>query len=404
MLKEVSIDTYRSCVSVHIADIGGMLALLGRNGSGKTNILRAIEWACRSATSTEVVSLHRAQEESRLSLEVHLDQFQFKYSIRSSSIVRNGSTSPGQKIVEPMLNESVEVRHLGDASWHHLVERTNEEVTLNGNGGLKIGQAIPCIPALASILPADNPVVLRLHSLRVFLAGVRYYPLDEPFRPLDDTDRRGVVPGDDYALWLSKLKSSGDSGDSVLLRILHMHQERPEQFEELCSLLGKTGLGIIDRILVQKIETPTTPRKDQKAEASTRIWHFVIFRPSGAEGQFNFGDLSIGTRRVIRILVSMLFDGSTVLLMEQPEDAIHSALMRKLTGVLKSNADPLQFILASHSSSVFNQLSPDEVRLVSMNNGVTSLRPLTAKERNAAIRHMQREGSLSDFLEIVEEN
>jgi predicted ATPase len=103
------------------------------------------------------------------------------------------------------------------------------------------------------------------------------------------------------------------------------------------------------------------------------------------------------------MLVSMLFDGSTVLLMEQPEDAIHSNLLRRLTALLKSYADPLQFILASHSSDVFNQLSPEEIRLVTMNEGVTTLRPLTSIESETARNFVKRDGSLADFLESIQE-
>lgn len=42
MLKRVHIKIYRSCRNVEIADMGPVLALVGRNGAGKTNILRAI--------------------------------------------------------------------------------------------------------------------------------------------------------------------------------------------------------------------------------------------------------------------------------------------------------------------------------------------------------------------------
>ena len=42
----------------------------------------------------------------------------------------------------------------------------------------------------------------------------------------------------------------------------------------------------------------------------------------------------------------MIFDKSSAFLIEQPEDAIHPGLLKKVVGLLKSNSDPSQFILA----------------------------------------------------------
>ncbi len=54
MLKRVHIEGFRSCQDVLIDNIGTMTALIGRNGSGKTNILRAIEGIARMATATDL--------------------------------------------------------------------------------------------------------------------------------------------------------------------------------------------------------------------------------------------------------------------------------------------------------------------------------------------------------------
>lgn len=45
MLLSVNIRKFRSCNSVELNDMHELLALIGRNGVGKTNILKAIEWA-----------------------------------------------------------------------------------------------------------------------------------------------------------------------------------------------------------------------------------------------------------------------------------------------------------------------------------------------------------------------
>jgi hypothetical protein len=97
-----------------------------------------------------------------------------------------------------------------------------------------------------------------------------------------------------------------------------------------------------------------------------------------------------------------IYDKSAVLLLEQPEDGIHTGVLHKLIPLLKSYTG--QFLIASHSSEIFNRMEPEEIRLVTMENGVTQLRPLDATEIAAASRFIREEGTLSDFIETIQED
>lgn len=50
MIKSFHINNFRSCRDVSLDGIGPILALAGRNGVGKTNILEGIDWVCKVAT------------------------------------------------------------------------------------------------------------------------------------------------------------------------------------------------------------------------------------------------------------------------------------------------------------------------------------------------------------------
>ena len=115
-------------------------------------------------------------------------------------------------------------------------------------------------------------------------------------------------------------------------------------------------------------------------------------------------ELSLGTRRLFRIIVSMIYEKSSVLLLEHPEDGIHAGLLNKLIPLLKTYADPAQFVITSHSSNVFDQLEAQDIRLVTMEDGDTHVRALTEKETQIAQKFMSKEGSLSEFLETVQED
>ena len=108
--------------------------------------------------------------------------------------------------------------------------------------------------------------------------------------------------------------------------------------------------------------------------------------------------------QVLYLLVALLFDRSSVMLVEQPEDGIHPGLLAKLIGLLRVNADPTQIVLTSHSPTVLSSLRPEDVRLVEMRDGSTQVRALTENEVQRAQEYMQREGSLAEFLELIQED
>jgi predicted ATPase len=100
----------------------------------------------------------------------------------------------------------------------------------------------------------------------------------------------------------------------------------------------------------------------------------------------------------------MLFDGSSVMLLEQPEDSLHQGLTKKVIGLLRQNAEPSQLILSSHSSALLNKLKPEEIRLVSLHEGFTTVRQLDQRELTLADSFLSQEGPLYDFLETVQED
>jgi hypothetical protein len=186
----------------------------------------------------------------------------------------------------------------------------------------------------------------------------------------------------------------------VPLQLIALWKNDPETFEELRDLLSEDrGVGLIDEIKVGPVQFG---REDTSGPPE---FYFVSFRPSRCTDIFPFGDLSYGTRRVLKIILSFLSEGSSVRLIEHPEDGIHTGLVKKVVSQLRtySEARNTQVILTSHSSTVLNMLNPEEVRLVEMNDGITTVRPLTPRQVERAGKYMAEEGSLSDYVGTVME-
>jgi predicted ATPase len=91
------------------------------------------------------------------------------------------------------------------------------------------------------------------------------------------------------------------------------------------------------------------------------------------------------------------------MLIEHPEDGIHAGLTKKIMGLLRDYADPLQLFISSHSLTVFNTLSLEDVRLVTMVDGETKVRGLTEIEIEAARKYISEEGDMADVIQSLEE-
>jgi predicted ATPase len=391
MLTRIEIGKFRSCENVVLDNIDRMTALVGRNGAGKTNILQAIRWIARSASEPgSHDSVTTLFEENHVTANLELDGEKYRYDLQVAPEDNNnivlGAKSPFQERLTLCTP-------LGDQL--PIIDRAGEVVRLGGADEIRIGESAAAIPTLLSILPAESNWLAQIRPVHDFFQRVRYYPLDEAA----GSSERSFIDERDYKKWLANYRPRGDSEESVQLRLLHMYLEDRAHFDEVASLLGRDGLGLIDSInvLSEKAGPP-----NERGEQVTFFWIYFVL---GAKmpRSFSWGQLSLGTRRILRMLVSLVFDRSAVMLLEHPEDAIHRGLLRKLIGLLQSYSDPVQVIIASHSSVVVNCLQPRETRLVNMDRGKTDARALNQQELALASKFLEEEGTLEDFIETLQQ-
>lgn len=181
------------------------------------------------------------------------------------------------------------------------------------------------------------------------------------------------------------------------LRLIHAHETESDVFAELKDRLGPDGLGLLGDIRVIRLEA-------SGGSGQGRGYYDVEFVPSGQDIELSFGQLSGGTRQMLSLMMALLLDRRSVMLVEQPEDGVHPALLGKLLDIFRVNADPTQIILTSHSPKVLSSLKPADVRLVEMRDGSTRVRALTEAEVSRAQDYIQRDGSLAEFLELIQED
>ena len=403
MLNKISISNFRSCYDTHLEFNHRVSALSGKNGAGKSNILKAIQWLS-SAVSAEGIRTTAAgnmdEDSDEISFDINL-KLDLNYHYRLIA-PKSGRMSPGAISTRPgySVRESLGLEVTGGHE-QKLLERYGEEIRLAGrNEPIRISRATPSIAALLSLLPSEDPLQVHLNSVASFFSGVRYYELEE--KP----DARDHVTEQEYNDFKFRYDGESQLTSSVALRLIYMFSEYRDLWDELTRLVGPDGLGLFERMDIVFLEGGglTTPRKEGTA---AKTLYLPIFTPSdqmgGAGHSYPFSSLSVGTRRVLRIITSMLFDRRSLMLLEQPEDSIHPNLLRKLIDILRTYSFQSQIIFTTHSLEVLDLLRPEEVFLVDAHEGATSARKLSAEEIDRAKLFLQDEGSLSEFLEPLSE-
>jgi AAA domain, putative AbiEii toxin, Type IV TA system/AAA ATPase domain len=399
MLKSIEIHNFRSCRSTNIVFADNVSALVGKNGVGKTNILRCIEWLVNLGRFSGPIRIESPREarpgDEGFSVRVilDLDGAEFLYSFVAPSI---------PELVENKGNFIVEER-LERRSPSDLVEvfaRKGERIRLNGSESqILISQFSSAIGALSSLLSADDPVRSLLDPIASFFSGVHYYPLE------DRAEASDLIPEKAYNDWVQWIQRGQASTESIGLRLIYMMKEKEEMFAEFQALTGPQGLDLITKSELVEISSAhgvkhNIPRSTPLAET----YFYPAFEPAahlgGAGILFPLSQLSVGTRRAIRAITALLFDQRSLMLMEQPEDSIHPGLLGKLIDLLRSYSARTQIVFTTHSPDVLDLLEPDEVMLISAPGGKTTAHRLSAREIRGAKRFLKEKGSLSEYIEI----
>ena len=91
------------------------------------------------------------------------------------------------------------------------------------------------------------------------------------------------------------------------------------------------------------------------------------------------------------------------MLIEHPEDGIHTGLVTKLLGLLRASLGSTQVIMSTHSLTLMNYLEPFEIRFVDRHKLRKESAPLNKQQLAAAKTFITEDGgNLADFIETVE--
>lgn len=401
MLTRIQIEDFRVCKHVELDTARTVTVLSGPNASGKTSILQAVRRAAAFACGHfgRFDAVLRPAFARKTSLDVRVDGIgAIRYTLDLS-----------EEQDRVLLESLSEVGR--DGSVNELFVRSNETVKCVQSGlAFPVAGTFPVLPALAALFPDSQHATSIANGLRHVFRFVRLYSadatalregesgIDNHSFDEDAEERMTFADRESQAEWRHANRSPNElPWDSTVRELYEISENDPDSLQEIESLLGPNGLDIIDGIHVS-----TSLRANGEPQPDLRFGPAGWGRPTD-HGGLNFRELAYGIRRVIQIVVSLLYKRGSVLLWDQPEDGIDPRLLRKTVSLMRTYSEGGQLLVATHSTEILDATRADEVILVSLVNGETHARALSSEESQWAKHYLNEVGPFSDFLETLQE-
>ena len=356
ILKDLHVKNYRSLVDTNVVFNDQLTALIGINGSGKTNTLSAIRLlrqlltgSTRRARYGELDSLHDITttlvahfsfkgESFGLKADISLDNIEGVDSIQHLDLYLEAKTKANSwtKLDPEALDFADYLQRSNNSSAAHTLRNR--------------------------YLPNNARERDFIIALAGFLRGLKYYgatifsdPSKSPISfELDDDNSTPKTKTMQGHYW-------------YLYDLYKLQQDDPKAYKRYLNVIGNLGLNLIDKIEFPQVKVPNssvTIKAGGQTEKTTSTRTVVVPIFSVGELQLSPNQLSEGTFKTLALVFYVLNDNSDIMLIEEPEVCVHHGLLSSIVELIKVQSKVKQIIVSTHSDYVLDRLQPENVSLV----------------------------------------
>jgi predicted ATPase len=386
-IKHAILEDYRSIVRAEVEFSPGLNIVIGKNGSGKTNLVRFLSPFLTGDFDNEI-SLGNAE---------------ITFQGKSSSIL---NMKPADEINL--------YTKLGAAGFFSL--KIDSE------------QIVPEVPLDDAFIEDNNWQTafdeITDHENILLIGNIIRYGIpqeiglwNQPFHSIIKLKNGQVTVNEQRRLIGFGLKDFSDTAFITAFSGLVKSESLPvQEFEsfirsycsDLCETLSSTTKLFSPVNNIQLSPDCSFKFEESTNEFSVHNLHFEFY----TEGSWRkFAELSDGTKRILFILTELSLSGYSVTdeeypnfrsinFIEEPEIGIHPHQLHKLIDFLREEAETKQIILTTHSPQVLDVIQPDELYRIIIcehdNEKGTQFRHMTEDEMNYAREYMKKQ-FLSDF-------
>ena len=402
-IKQFVVSKYSSCAKATFWPNADLSALIGRNASGKTNLLKAI----LLLKSLSRGPLHESSEDrtgstSKLSVE-------FGIGAKTVSLRANVNHSTPQRNKESISFEeqSWNFRDFsGEDNWITWpIHLFGDEPMPYRYEQLRVLRNLPLDQQKSWVDFASKhlPKMLRvIKELRRFFQGISYYSASQF---VDPSRSPASFQFEETSIERARRRTPTHSRFLHDLYSLYIIRETTPEYDEFMSIIGPKGLRLVQRIYFSKITYP-------QSEYLVRVGGSVVKQSSKTQliipvfkidgNKLSPSQLSEGTFKTIALLFYLILDKGSLQLIEEPEVCVHHGLLTSIIELIKSYSSSKQIIISTHSDFILDSLDPENIFLVTneQKRG-TKVRALTnalaARDCRALKLYLSEEGNLGEL-------
>jgi predicted ATPase len=345
----ITIEGYRRLLSVSL-DMRPLTVMIGANGAGKTSLLEVFSLLAASAAGrlepkiaeagglSEITTRDRA-DRLRLSLRMPAERAPLEYTLEITPQAQGYVLS--QELLSQQLGPSK------DRPFHHIEARGRDvRYREPGKKGLlrPTWEHSPYETSLSQV----PKMYVDSERFRSRLASSTLYS------SLDVSPRSPVrLPQS-----MRPVELPGVQGEDLVSCLYYMRETRRERFERIEDTLS-AAFPDFERLSFPPVAAGTL----------SMTWKDKSFREP-----IYMHQLSEGTLRFLW-LTTLLQSGRlpAVTMIDEPDVSLHPELLQLLADLLREASQSTQLLVATHADRLVRSLSPDEVLVCDVEDGVATL-------------------------------
>lgn len=400
-LTKIEINNYRSCIETTLEPNIGLSALIGPNGSGKTNVLSALQLLSALGSSRHLSHSRSSMNNDAFSSDCVLKAW-FNWNGKpiiyqaQISLVNNEKnhdeilsaveswyifsiTGSRKKVGIPLGILSDDYRYPRGRS---LRDSLVEYLATQYSSSESAAQTIDCLQDVLSFV----------RSISYYSASIFTNPSNCPISFEVESEsgaRRGI----------------SISGHKKFLYDLYTaYKNESSEFELFMELVGKNGIRLIDGLSFNEIETSSSVYKvsvgghltSKEKKNNLIIPNFLI-----SENALSPSQLSEGTFKTLALIFYLISDHGSLMLIEEPEVCVHHGLLSSIIGLIKIYSNDKQIIISTHSDQLLDSLDIESVFKVTRDEEGTTVsnikKSLSSDELKSLKDYLQNEGGLGEY-------
>lgn len=404
-LERIELSSYRSCKKTSINLNKNLSALIGVNGSGKSNILNGL-LLLKKITR---IQHRRVQSDSflsgcKLGAHFNVEGKTYKYSALIQFATDERNMDEVIHATEKWSFKDI----TGEGKWVKLPLAYASDFYDYGKVIRPTGRGYTYVrfdPFSNFKLPrgANGEVILSaLRKIANFVYGISYYSAS---RFTDPSKCPASIEIESDRLSRRYIRPGADEHIQFMYDLYTAHKSNDNEYQEFISLVSGEGIGLVEALEFTEVEAPsntyqviTGGRLIRKEVKRTLVIPSITINGN----TLSFNQLSEGTFKTLGILFYIITDKSKLLLLEEPEVCIHHGLLASVIEIIKSFSRQKQIVISTHSDFVLDALDPSNVFIVrNTDQRGTVVKPvstaISASQYKALRDYLDNTGNLGEY-------